>query len=465
MTCWQTVVALTLLAGLAPAPGRAADTPGGPPMAKKQPHTTTIHGDTLVDDYYWLRNKGTPEVEEYLRAELAHALDFMRPTEALQKTLYDEMVSRIQQTDTDVPYRDRGYFYYSRTEEGKQYPIYCRKKGSLEAPEEVMLDQNRLAQGKQFMSVGARKVSPDGTQLAYTTDDTGFRQYTLQVKDLRTGQLGPEAVPRVTAVEWTEDGKTLYYSVEHPKTKRSYQVFRHALGARTDDLVYEERDERFNVYVWKTRDRKYLFLESGSLTTSEVRFLPADGSATSPTVVAPRVQDQEYDVDHRDGVFWIRANDAGRNFRIVTAPVGAPDRANWKEVVAHREAVMLSGQSLFKDFHVLMEREGGQPYLRVTEFATGQVHRIEFPEPAYIAYLSNNAEMDARVIRVALPVAGDLPLDLRLRPGHAPADTAETGGRAGRLRPRALQGGAAVGIRPRRRAGARVDTLAQGPGA
>src|SRR5687767_13856299 len=235
-----------------------------PPVAKKQPKNVQIHGDTLVDDYHWLRNKGTPEVEEYLKAELAYSESFMKPTAALQRKLYDEMLSRIQQTDTNVPYRKRGYFYYSRTEEGKEYPIHARKKGSLDAPEEVILDVNRLAEGKQFMSVGDMQVSPDGNLLAYTTDDTGFRQYTLRVKDLRTGQLGPEAMPRVTSVEWSEDGKTLLYSVEDEQTKRSHQVFRHDLGAAKDELAYEEKDERFSVYVWKSRDTKYLFVESGS---------------------------------------------------------------------------------------------------------------------------------------------------------------------------------------------------------
>src|SRR5688500_14590443 len=184
----------------APAPAAAAALT--PPVAKREPVTTTIHGETLVDDYAWLRQKGTPEVEAYLTAERDYAEAFMRPTAALQQKLYDEMLGRIQQTDTNVPYRDRGYWYYSRTEEGKQYPIYARKRGSLDAPEEVVLDVNRLAEGKQFMSVGEMQVSPDGNLLAYTTDDSGFRQYTLRVKDLRTGQLGPEAMPRVTSVEW-----------------------------------------------------------------------------------------------------------------------------------------------------------------------------------------------------------------------------------------------------------------------
>src|SRR6185436_19007694 len=251
-----------------------------PPVARKEPHKIEIHGDTLVDDYYWMRNKGTPEVESHLKAELAYADAFMKPTAALQQKLYDEMLSRIQQTDVNVPARERGYFYYSRTVEGKQYPIYARRKGSLDAPEEITLDVNALAEGKKFMSVGDMAVSPDGNLLAYTVDDTGFRQYRLQVKDLRTGKLGPDTAERVTSIEWTEDGQALFYSVEDAQTKRSNQVFKHTLGgAAKDDLVYEEKDERFGVGVWKSLDDKYLFIDSSSHTTSEVRFKPAETAA------------------------------------------------------------------------------------------------------------------------------------------------------------------------------------------
>jgi oligopeptidase B len=402
MPSLRSLVALTIAVGVMPLVLRAAGPAPAPPMAKKQPHLTQVHGETLVDDYYWMRNKGTKEVEDYLNAELAYAQQFMKPTEALQQRLYDEMLARIKQTDIGVPYRDRGHYYYSRTETGKQYPIYCRKKGSLDAVEEVILDQNLLAQGKQFMSVGATEVSPDGNLLAYTTDDTGFRQYTLQVKDLRTGAVGPVLAERVTSVEWTEDGASLIYGVEHPQTKRSYQVFRQKLGtAGQAELVYEEPDERFNVSVGKSRDRKVIFIASGSATTDELRYLPADGSRFTPTVIAPRIQDQEYQVDHRDGTFWIRTNDKGRNFRLVTAPVATPDRPNWKEVMAPRETVMLSSVSMFKDFYVVMERESGQPYVRITDLRSNASHRVEFPEPAYTVWMSNNPEMETSALRLS----------------------------------------------------------------
>jgi oligopeptidase B len=300
-----------------------------------------------------------------------------------------------------VPFRDRGYYYYSRTEEGKQYPIYARKKGALDAAEQVILDVNRLAAGKPFMSVRGLTVSPDGNLLAYAMDETGFRQYTLRVKDLRDEKHGPEQIPRVTAVEWAEDGRTLFYGVEHPQTKRSHQIFRHALGAAQDDLVYDEKDERFSVWVSKSRDRKYLFLETGSLTSSEVRYLAADTPSAEPTLIAAREPEQEYEVEHRDGTFWIRTNDKGRNFRLVTAAVADPARAHWNEVVPHREDVMLGGLSLFKDFSVLHERESGLPHLRVTDLRSGRWHRVAFPEAAYLVTAGDNHEFDARVFRLA----------------------------------------------------------------
>ena len=387
----------------APAPTPAASPSAAvrPPVAKKEPRRVEIHGDTLVDDYHWMRNKGTPEVEAHLRAELAYAEAFMAPTRALQQTLYDEMLSRIQQTDVGVPYRERGHLYYSRTEEGKQYPIYARRKGSLDAPEQAILDVNALAEGKPFMSVAMMRVSPDENLLAYATDDTGFRQYTLRVKDLRTGAHREEAIPRVTSVEWSEDGGTLFYSVEDAQTKRSHQAFRHALGASKDDLVHDERDERFSVYVWKSRDRKLLFVESGSLTATEVRFFPADQPKAAPRTIAPRAADHEYDVDHRDGTFWIRTNDKGRNFRLVTAPVSDPSREGWKEVVPHRDDVMLSGHSMFKDFYVLFEREGGFPRLRAVDFRSGQGHRVDTPEEAFAIAPGVNREFDTPTYRFA----------------------------------------------------------------
>jgi len=388
------------LAAALPAAGAESQSALRPPDARREPHKTEIHGETLVDDYYWLRNKGTPEVESYLKSERAFSEAFMQPTAGLQSKLYDEMLSRIQQTDTNVPARNRGFFYYSRTEAGKQYPIYARRQASLEAREEIILDVNALAAGSKFMSIAQMEPSPDGSLLAYTSDEVGFRQYTLHVKDLRTGAMLADTAQRVTSVEWTEDGKSLLYAQEHPQTKRSYRVLRHALGSAADALLFEETDEHFGLGVDKSRDRKYLFVTSGSHTTSEVRYLPSETGIAPMKVIAKRIPGEEYYVDHRDGLMWIRANDKGRNFRIVTAPAVNSGRANWKEVVPHRDDVMLSSHAMFRDYHVLMEREGGWPRVRITDLRNGESHRIDFPEPAYQVFLGTNNEFDAPAVRL-----------------------------------------------------------------
>ncbi len=372
-----------------------------PPVGRREARTMTLHGDTLVDEYFWLRNKGTPEVESYLYAERDYTNAFMQPTEALQQQLYEEMLARTQQTDMDVPVLDRGFYYYSRTEEGKQYPIHCRRKGSMESPEEVILDVNALAQGESFMAAEILGVSPDGNWLAYAVDNTGFRQYTLYIKDLRTGRIGPEAIPRVTSMVWAEDNRSLFYTIEHEQTKRSYRVYRHVIGQANDPLVYEESDERFSTHVYKSRDRQMIFISASSYTTSEVRYLPAGQPAEEPRLIAAREQDHEYVVDHRPGEFWIRTNDKGPNFRLVVAREADPSRANWREVVPLREHVMLEGIDLFRDFHVLQERESGVPQLRVTEHTGGTTHRIEFPEAAFDAVPENNPEFNTSVYRLA----------------------------------------------------------------
>jgi len=360
---------------------------------------TEINGRKLVDNYFWMREKKNPEVKAYLEAENAYTDVVMKPTEPLQKKLYDEMLSRIKETDVDVPYSDGGYFYYSRTEAGKQYQIRCRKKGSLDAPEEILLDLNEMARGQLFMAVAAYEVSEDGTLLAYTTDNTGFRQYTLAIKDLRTGRVLADHAEKVGSVAWANDNKTLFYTVED-SAKRQYRLYRHILGTSGDDiLVYEEKDERFNVETSKTRSKAYIMLLSGSHTTSEVRYLPADQPTAEWKVMEPRQQDVEYYPDHNGDSFYIRVNDTGRNFRLVKAPVSDPRRKNWQEVVPQRANVMVDDTDFFKDYYVLYERENGLPQTRVTNLASGQTKRIEFPEPAYAAYPYVNREYGTSKLR------------------------------------------------------------------
>ena len=391
---------LILTSAYALAADDASSSLPAPPVAKKAPKTTEINGRTMVDNYYWLRDKKNPEVKAYLEAENAYTDAVMKPTEGLQKKLYDEMLSRIKETDIEVPYKEGDYFYYSRTEAGKQYQIHCRKKGGMDAPEEVVLDVNEMAKGQKFMSLGAYQVSDDGNLLAYTTDNTGFRQYTLAVKDLRTGKMLPDHAERVGSVVWANDNKTIFYSLEDDTTKRQYQVYRHTAGTSgSDKLAYEEKDEKFDVYAGKTRSKAYVLLFSASHTTSEVRYIPAGEPAAEWKVMQPRKQDVEYYPDHNGNFFYIRVNDTGRNFRLVKAPVADPRSQNWQEVVPHRANVMLDDTDFFKNYYVLSERENGLPQIRVTDLHSGESRRIEFPEPAYASYGYTNREYDTSKFR------------------------------------------------------------------
>ncbi len=372
-----------------------------PPVAKKVHTENRINGGDLVDDYGWLRDKKNPEVAQYLEAENAYADAIMKPTDALQQKLYDEMVSHIKETDVNVPYRYGDYFYYSRWEKGKQYQIFARKKGSLEAPEEITIDQNELAKNEKFMALGAYDPSDDGNLLAYTTDNTGFRQYRLHVRDLRTGKDLPDTVEKVGSNAWANDNQMLFYTVEEEKTKRQYRLYRHKLGTDStkDTLVYEEPDERFNIGVQKSRSGKYLFLEIGSHTTSEVRYLDASTPPGEWKLIAPRQQDMEYYADHLGNKFYIRTNDKGRNFRLVAAPANAPGKENWKEVLPVRADVMLNDFEPFQDFYVLVERENGLPELTVVSLATGEKKRISYPEPVYTAFPQVNREYKTKFFR------------------------------------------------------------------
>jgi oligopeptidase B len=375
-----------------------ADVKTSPPVAKRLPREVRLHGEALRDDYFWLRQKDDPEVLAHLQAENGYTESVMKPTEAFQETLYREILARIQETDLSVPYRKGGYFYYSRTVKGKQYPIHCRKKGSLDAPEEVTLDLNELATNEEFLSLGAYEVSDDGALLAYTIDVTGFREYTLYVKDLRTGRLGPEEIAKVNAVAWAADNRTLFYVTED-HAKRPYRLLRHELGGTDDRLLLEEKDERFRVRVWRTRSKAYILASIGSLTASEFHYLPADRPRGPLQVVLPRETDHEYYVDHQGDRFYIRTNSGGRNFRVVTAPADDPRRENWKEIIPHRDDVMVEGLDLFAGHAVIRERKEGLNQLQVRDLRSGGSHSIEFPESVYSANPSTNAEFDTATYR------------------------------------------------------------------
>ncbi|MCI0670408.1 MAG: S9 family peptidase [Myxococcaceae bacterium] len=375
------------------APATAAPAPAPqPPVAERAPHPVTLHGDTRQDDYFWLREKQDPKVRAHLEAENAYTDAVMKGTEGLQTSLYEELLGRIQQTDLSVPYRLGAFEYYTRTQEGRQYPFYFRKPAAG-GDEQLLLDLNALAEGHTYMGLGTFRVSDDGHLLAFSTDTNGFRQYALQVKDLRTGKLLPERVEKTVSVAWAADNRTLFYTVED-SAKRSYRLYRHVLGTpvEKDVLVYEEKDERFAVYVSRTRSGGYLLLNAGSHTTSEVHVLDARTPTRAFRVLAPRRQDHEYSVEHRGDSFYVLTNRSGRNFELAVAPVKRPGEANWKTKVAHREDVMLEDVLAFENHLVLLERESGLNQVSITDLRTGKVQRVPFDEQVYVVFPEENRE-------------------------------------------------------------------------
>jgi oligopeptidase B len=374
--------------------------PPAPPVAKKVPRTAEVHGVKLSDDYFWMRDKKNPEVIAYLEAENAYTDAMTNGAAELRERLYKEMLARVKETDTNVPWPLGGYLYYTRTEQGKQYPVYARRKGTMEAPEQVLLDLNEMAKGHTFMSVGEYDLTSDANLLAYSTDETGYREYTLYVKDLRTGQA-TKIAERVSSAAWAADDKTLFYVVDHPVNKNPYRLYKHVLGrAGADELAYEEKDEMFHLGVERSRSRGYLFLTSESHTTSEVRSLPADKPAEAWRLLLPREAGHEYYADHHGDRFYIRTNEKGaRNFKLVSAPAADPRRENWQEVIPHRPGVMLSSVEFFKDFYVVSERGNATPVLRVVDLKTNKPADITVPEPVYNISLSTNREFDTQKVR------------------------------------------------------------------
>src|SRR6266446_4408191 len=386
----------------------------GPPVARREPVEHVLHGDRRVDHYAWLRSKENPEVIAYLEAENAYTDAILKPTEAFQEKLYQEMLGRIQQTDLSVPYRRRGYLYFTKTFEGQQYPQHFREPVDDFGAEELLLDLNQLAEGHSFLGLDSFEVSEDNNLLAYSTDTTGFRQYVLQIKDLRDGKTFPERFERVTSVAWASDNRTLFYTVEDETTKRSHRLYRHVLGStEPDQLLYEEADERFRIEVERTRSGAFLLLTIASHTASEVRFLRADQPAGEFQLIAPREDSHEYYADHHpglvqnasSGIFYIRTNSGGRTFRLVTAPVADPRRKFWREMIPNRADVMLAAAEVFQSHLVLFEREGGLPYLRIVDLTAdasnslAASHRIEFTEPAYNASIGENPEFGVSHVR------------------------------------------------------------------
>ena len=393
------IASQALAVGLLATPAAAQEAASRPPLAEKRPHKTEIHGLTLIDDYFWLREKSNPEVIEYLEAENAYTDAVMAPTRTLQETLYKEMLGRIKQTDLSVPARLGSYFYYSRTEEGKQYPYMCRRKGSMGGAEEILLDLNQLAEGRTFLGLGAFVVSDDGNLLAYSTDSTGYRQYVLQVKDLRTGKTLDERIERAGSVVWAADNSTLFYTTEDAVSKRSDRFWRHVIGTDSSDLLYEEKDELFDISAARSLDRQVIFLGSYARTSREFRFLRTVEPGASLKLILPREPDHEFEVDHYKGEFYITTNRGAKNFRVVTAPMTDPSEKNWKAFIDHNPAIKIEGLTFFADHIVVSERQGGLMYLRVIDAKAKASHRIATQEPDYALSLGSNPEFETTSVR------------------------------------------------------------------
>jgi oligopeptidase B len=373
-----------------------------PPIAKKEAKELTIHGDTRIDEYFWLREREDSAVIAYLEAENAYRESVMKNTEELQSKLYEEIVGRIKQTDMSVPYRLNGYYYYTRYEEGKEYPIYCRKKGSLDAEEEIMLNVNEMAEGFSYYQVAGLSISPDNRILSFGVDTLSRRIYTIHFKNLETGEILEDKLEVTSgSAAWANDNSTVFYTVKDEQTLRPYKVYKHKLGAINgeDELIYTEEDETFVCAAYKTKSRDYIMIGSFATLSNEYRFLDANEPDGDFSVVQPRIRELEYSVSHYGDKFYILTNMDARNFRLMETPVSAPGKENWQGVIPHREDVYLNGIEIFSNYLVVSERKDGLVNLRIMPWDGNDEHYMEFPEEAYLAYISTNPEFETDILR------------------------------------------------------------------
>ena len=375
-----------------------------PPVAKKVPKVLKIHGYEITDNYAWMRDRNKdkdPAVIDYLNAENKYTEGFMGKHQPLADTLYKEMLGRIKQTDLSVPTRIGDYWYFNKTEEGKQYPTYLRSKTRDGVNAESLLDQNEMAKGSKYFAIGAFEVSDDGNWLAFSTDTTGYRQYTLQFKDLKTGKVLADKIERVTSTEWSADGKYFFYGQEDDVSKRSDKIFRHTVGSTgPDTLLFEEKDVLFNSGIGRSRDKKMMFIQSGAATMSEYRYLSSDTPLGDWKVLSPRRENHEHSVDFDSGEFYITTNKDAENFKVMRAPLADPSEANWKDFIPHNPAVKVDGISFFKDYAVVSELEKGLEYIRVMDRKTRRADmRIATDEEVYTMGLAGNPEYNTPYVR------------------------------------------------------------------
>jgi len=378
------------------------------PKAPKRPHAITQHGITRTDEYYWMKERENPEVIEFLRAENEYLEEVMQHTKPLQEELFHEMKARIKEVDSSVPEKNGEYFYFTRTVANEQYPLFCRRKDSVDAPEELLLDQNSLAEESEFCSIGAFTVSPDGTKLAYSMDLQGNEVYTLYIKDLTSGSMYPEQIHNISGsayyrngVEWANDNQTLFY-LSLDDAYRSHQLFRHKLGTdpASDTLVFHEKDDAYGIGLYKTRSDHYIMTYHYNTTSPETRFLPADEPQAELQVLRPREHGIEYFATHHGDSFFIIINENAQNFKLMKAPVSALEKENWQELIPNRTDVFIEHIDLFEDYIVLHERRNGLKQLRISDVdGTSNVRQVSFPEPAYDLSMENNPEFKTDILR------------------------------------------------------------------
>ncbi len=374
-----------------------------PPVAKKIAHYDTTFDDVRLDNYHWMRDRDNPEVLNYLKEENKYTKAMMAHTEDLREMLYKEMLGRIKETDSSVPVRRGEYFYYSRTEQGKQYRIHCRKKGSLEAEEEIILDENELAQGHKFFDIGVFSVSPNHQWLAFSFDTTGSETFTIRIKDLDNGNILDDEIPNTYySLAWANDNQTIFYNTLDA-AKRPFKLYRHKIGtkAENDKLIYHEKDEKFFLSASRTRSGQYILMNLGSEVTSEVRYLNADQPEGTFKVFAPRKEKIEYSIDHRGKEFYILTNEQAVNFKLMKTPVKRTAKKYWQEVIPGRLNVKLEKIELFNNYLVVFERDNGLEKIRVIDFVSGKNHFVDFEEPVYAVYPTGNREFDTDVLRFA----------------------------------------------------------------
>ena len=372
------------------------------PVAEIIPYEMIIHGHTRVDNYYWLNEGDNPEVIEYLEAENAYTGAVLKHTEALQEKLYDEIVGRIKQDDQSVPTLDNGYYYYTRYEEGKEFPIYCRKKESMDAEEEILLNVNDMAEGYGYYQVSGLSVSPDNTYLSFGVDTLSRRKYTLHFKNLETGEILSQSIPLTNGYAvWVNDNRTIFYTTKDDMTLRSDRVWRYTINedpsARRE--VYFEADDTYSVYVGKTKSRKYIGIYSSSTLSDEIRFLDADKPEGQFAVFHPRERDLLYSVDHYKDRFLVLTNDNAPNFRLMETPTNKTGKSNWKELIPHQPNILLTGIQVFADYLVLSERESGLTQIRIMPWDGSESHYLDFGEETYSAYAMNVPDFDSRYLR------------------------------------------------------------------